>query len=1356
PWGFEARIIDREGADVPVGEPGEVLLRGDGMTQGYYKDPVGTAAAFDSEGWLHTGDLAYRDEDGYFFMIGRSKELIIKGGVNIAPKQIDEILESHPVVLEAAAVGVPDRHVGEDVVAFAVLRNGMRCDERELLSFCESHLGYFKTPARIYFVADLPKGPSGKVQRLRLTEEAERLTAAGALAQERSGASAANAAGGESGDGLPLERIIIDIWADLLAAPHIGPDSNFFALGGQSLQAIQCLSRLREKMPVLLSLADFFENATVAHLAALVRRRLEAQPAHEQAGDVNAHADLQPIPVRDRALPCPLSLAQERLWFMEQLRGEEPAYNEAEAVRLKGKLDVAALERAFNAVIKRHEILRTTIEAKGGRPMMIVHETSPLDFKKISLRELEASQREAELARLLVAEPRRPYHLDVEPGVRVTLVEIDAEDHACIVMLHHIVCDSASLGILWRELTLLYEAFRRGEPSPLPPLPIQYGDYAVWQLQPIQQDRFDEDIAFWQEKLRGVPPLLDQPTDRVRPAVFSFRGTKRNFAFDGALATDLRLLCREQRVSLFTVFAAALSTVMYRYTGQDDILVGIPIADRERPELRPLIGFLLDTHVLRTNLSGNPTFRELMGDVQQNVAGVYSHRAVPFDQVVSALKPERNQSYSPLVQVMLNWRDRDDQPQFIGLPGVVTEGLLAQAKIAKFDLTLTLTDTGSEIYLETEYSTDLFDEDRIERLTGHLRTLLEGVVADAGQRVADLPLLPASERQQLLVEGTATADYPRERCIHELFETQVEQAPDAVALVFEDQRLTYAELDARADRLAHHLRALGVGPDVLVALFLERSLDMVVGMLAVLKAGGAYVPLDPHHPRSRLAYMLEDAQPLILLTQEGLQSELPPHRAQLVVIDGDAPFAAAPAAGRSARPSDLAYVIYTSGSTGTPKGVEITHSAVVNMLESMRQRPGLDAADRMLAITTLTFDIAVLEIFLPLLCGACVVIAPAQTTGDGGALIDLIAQSGVSVMQATPATLRMLLDADWAGARDLKILCGGEAWTAELARPLLARCGSLWNMYGPTETTVWSAVAQVEAGRPVVIGAPIANTCLYVLDRALQLVPVGVPGELYIGGAGLARGYLRQPELTRERFGVDPFAAEPGQRMYRTGDLVRRLPDGSIEMLGRLDHQVKIRGFRIELGEIEAALAKHPAVREAVAVAREETGGKRLVVYVVADGDDQLAGSLRAHLATHVPEYMVPAAFVRLEAFPLTPNGKIDRRALPSPDDQAYARAGYEAPQGETETVLAAIWAELLGVERISRNDNFFELGGHSLMAIRALTRIQEKMDVSLKVQGIFENPQLYRMAEQIILAQLSKYDPDELAAILDQVAEIG
>ena len=757
PWGFETKIVSRDGAEVQAGEPGEVLLRGDGMMQCYHNDPDGTKAALDSDNWLHTGDLAFQDEDGYFFVVGRSKELIIKGGMNIAPKQIDEVLESHPTILEAAAVGVPDRYLGEDVVAFAVLRDGMSCEERELLSFCEERLGHFKTPTRVHFIADLPKGPSGKVQRLHLLE-----------GFDRSGTGQSNlaahtyAAGGiqnpQYQPNLPLEEIITGVWSDVLGQPGIGPDNNFFSLGGHSLLAIQCLSRLRERVPLILSLSDFFENPTVSQQAALIRKRLISADARRSGANGQVTGNVDAIPLRDRTQPCPLSPAQERLWFLGQLIPDAPVYNEAEAVRLKGNLDIAALERAFNLIIARHEILRATIEVRDERPIALVRESWPAKFKRINVCHLPADQREAELARHLVDEPRRPYLLGAEPGIRATVVELAADEHAFILMMHHIVCDSSSLGIIWRELGTLYVACQQKRPSPLEPLPIQFGDYAAWQRQPRRKTDFEADLAFWRETLNGAPTLLQLPTDRPRPPVNSYRGTKRVFSFDAELAESLRRFSRREQTSLFTVFAAGLNALLYRYTGQDNILVGIPIADRDRPEIQPLVGFLIDTHVLRTDLSGNPVFRELMSRVQRGVAGVYSHRAAPFDEVVNAVRPERNLSYSPLFQVMLNWRDRDDQPQFIPFPGLIAEGLLAQSSISKFDLTLVVTDATDGILLEIEYSTDLFDDARIERMVGHLRTLLEGAAANPEQKIEEMQILTSAERHQLLVEWNAHQD----------------------------------------------------------------------------------------------------------------------------------------------------------------------------------------------------------------------------------------------------------------------------------------------------------------------------------------------------------------------------------------------------------------------------------------------------------------------------------------------------------------------------------------------------------------------------------------------------------------------
>ena len=1343
PWGFEARIIDRNGFELPNGNAGEVLLRGAALMRGYYKDAEGTAAVLDDEGWLHTGDLAYRDEDGYFFIVGRSKELVIKGGVNIAPKQIDEVLESYPGVLEAAAVGVPDPYFGEDLIAFVVLRAEDESNEDELLAFCESRLGHFKTPSRIHFVKELPKGPSGKVQRLRLLDQAVPAAAAKAACFEGESL-APNAGGGD--ETLSFDQIIAAAWAEVLALPQVDSNSNFFALGGHSLLAIQCLSKLREKLPVVLSFSDFFEHSTVAAQAALVRARLrrDTDMASQAPDQLEGRKPAPPVPVailrRDPSLPVPLSPAQKRIWFIEQLNPGVPVYNEAEAVHLRGTLNIDALERALNVIVARHEVLRSTIRVADGAPHAVVHESWPLRLKRIDLSNLAPAESQSEVERLLVAEPRRLYDLEAEPGIRATALYLGPEEHVFILMMHHIVCDWASVGVIWRELSASYSSFAKGGDAVLPEVPFQSGDYASWQEQQLYSTSFAPDLKFWEEQLRDAPALLELPADRARLPVMSHRGARLRKMIGRALTERLRSTAGRENASLFTVFAAALNMLLYRYSANEDILLGIPLADRDLPELQGVIGFLLHTHVLRTKLSGNTTFRELLARVQQGVLELYAHRAAPFDQVVQKVRPERNAAYSPLFQVMLNWRDREQLLSFIGLDGLTVESLLAESGTSKFDLLLFATDMGDEIWLELEYSTDLFDEDRIIRMLGHYETLLTAVAGDPGERIAELPLLTPGEKQQALVSWNRTVvSYPKDTPLDILIEEQVNRTPDAIAAVFENIRLTYRELSKRTNHLAQCLRERGVGRNILVALCVERSLDMLVGLLGILKAGGAYVPLDPAYPSDRLAFMLKDAEPLVLLTQERLLTKLPPHKAQVICFET----LRAPAsqewsehpevAGRKS--DDLAYVLYTSGSTGLPKGVQIPHRALVNLLSSMQREPGIDYTDTLLAVTSLSFDIAGLELFLPLTVGARVVIAPSETTMDGKQLQALLERRKVTIMQATPATWRLLLESGWRGSPALKILCGGEAWPADLATDLLPRCKSLWNMYGPTETTIWSAVSRVEGGKPVLIGLPIANMAFYVLDAHCQPAPVGVPGELYIGGDSLALGYLNQPGLTQDRFVSDPFAAKPGTRMYRTGDLVRRLSDGTLEFLGRLDHQVKIRGHRIELGEIETALERHPGIERCVVVAREDSHGDHsLVAYIIqATGSDISSADLRLYLSETLPAFMIPAAFVSVALFPLTPNGKLDRKALPPPNVSTQeADVASLTPRTQTEKVLARIWCDMLDLKQVGVRDNFFDLGGHSLLAIRVIGEISKVLKLRLNVPAFYLNPTIERLAAVI------------------------
>jgi amino acid adenylation domain-containing protein len=943
---------------------------------------------------------------------------------------------------------------------------------------------------------------------------------------------------------------------------------------------------------------------------------------------------------------------------------------------------------------------------------------------------------------LLIDEPRRFYNLESEPGVRVTLLSLGAREHVFILMMHHIICDRWSINVLWRELAALYQTFAFGKALALPPLPVQHGDYAAWQRQRLAETGLAKDLAYWEDALRGAPQLLELPADRPRPPVQSHQGLRRRFRLERALAEGLHDRSRQEKTSLFNFFAAALYTLIYRYTGSEDLVLGIPIADREGEELQSLVGFLVDTHALRIQLSGDMSFRELLARVQSELVAVYTHREAPFDQIVSRVHRERNLSHGPLYQVVINGQSRTQRP-FEGVEGLAGELLVTQTKTSKSDLTIYLGDAGEghDIWLEVEYSTDLFDEDRIARMCGHYQTLLASVAADPSQRLSDLPILTAQERRQVLYEWNNTqAEFPKDKCIHELFEAQVERTPDAPAVVFEDSQLTYRELNKRANQLAHHLRELGVGPDMLVAICIERSLEMVVGLLAILKAGGAYVPLDPDYPVERLAFMLRDSGSPILLTQHRLRGELEVGDSKKVIcMDADwEVIAASPTENPSRAVGDgnLAYVIYTSGSTGEPKGVEITHGSLLNLIYWHRHCYLVSVSDRATQLAGVAFDASVWELWPYLSVGASVHLPDEDTRLSPQQLKDWLVEHEITLSFVPTPIAEALIALKWPSNLPLRaLLTGGDRLTSYVSASLPFQ---LVNHYGPTEDTVVTTCGVVHIGDGVgklpAIGRPIWNTQTYIVDPGLQAVPIGVPGELLIGGVGLARGYHNRPELTEEKFIRNPFGSVPGAQLYRTGDLARYLPDGAIEYLGRLDHQVKIRGFRIELGEIESVLATHPAVRETVVLAREEArGDKRLVAYLtVKEGETSKDSELRALLRAKLPDYMVPSVFVVLDRFPLTPNGKVDRRALPEPKVSAHAAHIYEAPKGMSETALAHILAELLKLDRIGRHDNFFELGGHSLLAVRVIDKINQMFRTKLGVGALFLAPTIGGLAQAI------------------------
>ncbi|HKH44755.1 MAG TPA: amino acid adenylation domain-containing protein, partial [Thermoanaerobaculia bacterium] len=1070
-------------------------------------------------------------------------------------------------------------------------------------------------------------------------------------------------------------------------------------------------------------------KARKGELLAFLRQGAAARRSGTLAGITAAHHERPP-----------LSFAQQRLWLLHQLFPQSAGYNIARAVRLRGKVRVDRLAASLTAIVRRHGSLRTTFAADGGEPVQVVapppEEVSPLPLA--DLRALPAGRREPEAWRLAQEDARRPFDLARGPLLRVFLLQVDDEDFIAPSTLHHAVGDGWSSGLLFREMGLAYAALARGETPELPPLPVQYTDYAVWQRQWLMGDALAEQLAWWKEQLAGAPQELDLPTDRPRAAARSDRGGRRTLLLPKPLTEALRAFSQAQGATLFMILLAAWQTLLGRIANQDDVVVGSPVANRNRAEIEGLIGCFLNTLVLRTVFRGDPTFRAVLAAVRETALGAYAHQDLPFEKIVEELRPERSLTQTPLFQVILTLHN-------VPAPDLEVADfrmtlMPPTSRTSTLDLAGNLQETPAGVETSLIFKEDLFDGTTVERLAGHFLRLLGAVAADPGRTVRGLPLLAEAERHQLLREHNDTfRGAAPEGGLYERIAAQAGRTPDAVALASASGVVTYRELRERAGSLAAHLRRLGVGPEVLVGLAAERSAALVVGALGILAAGGAYVPLDPSYPRERLEMMLGDSAAPVLLVDERSRGALaPPPGVRVAGL-----CAGPPESGGVWTPvpaESTAYVIYTSGSTGRPKGVRVSHGALLSFLDSMAGRPGLGAGDVMLALTSLSFDIAALELYLPLLTGARLELVEREVAADGGRLAERIAASGATVVQATPATWRMLIESGWTGDPRLKVLCGGEALPDRLAAELLARCGEVWNLYGPTETTVWSAVSRLAPGEPVRLGEPIDRTSLYLLGPALAPVPLGVAGELCIGGAGLARGYHGQPELTAERFLPDPWGDGPGARLYRTGDLARRDGRGRIEFLGRLDHQVKVRGFRIELGEIEAVLATLPGVREAAVVARSDRsdrsvgspGDQRLVAYVVGDAT---AEELRRSLRERLPDFMVPAAFVSLAALPLTPNGKVDRKTLPAPDWQSPAASSL-APRTPAEEVVAGIWAELLSFERAGASDHFFNLGGHSLLAMRVTSRVRDAFGIELALRDLFEAPVLADFAARIEAAR--------------------
>ncbi|MES1240893.1 MAG: non-ribosomal peptide synthase/polyketide synthase, partial [Acidobacteriota bacterium] len=1100
------------------------------------------------------------------------------------------------------------------------------------------------------------------------------------------------------------ERTVAAIWRELLGIREIGVHDNFFELGGHSLLGTQIIARLHRAFGLSLPLEILFSHPTVAELAGLLQ---------DAAGIVEPG-----IPRRPAGAVPPLSFAQERLWFLDRFEPDSAAFNVPNAIRLTGELDVERLASCLRAVAARHEMLRTAFrEDAEGRPYQVIHGEVDLPLPVVDVAGAD------ELRSRGLEEALRPFDLGRAPLLRAVLFRLGEHEHVFLVTFHHVAADGWSLGVFVREIAALYAG------GALPELPVQYADFALWQRGQLAGEALEAQLRWWSGELAGAPVVLDLPGDRPRPAVRSGRGLQIPAEVPATLREPMEELARREGATFFMVLMAGFQTLLHRYAGVDDALVGTPVANRTRPELERIIGHFVNNLVLRGRLSGEPDFRGLLGRVRTAALGAYANQDLPFERLVEALNVERSFSHTPLFQVMLTLQN--GPAEALELPGLAVEEVLFDPGIARYDLTLMLADGPHGLQGSLEIDTDLFDAATGERLLRHLRTLLDAAVADPDRRLSDLPLLTTAERGEVLAFGDAV-EVP-DLTVDRLFDLQAGRTPDAVAAIQGEVSLTYADLQSRAEAIASHLRRLGVGPEVRVGLAVERTPDLLAALLGVMKSGGAYVPLDLSHPRERLAMIVEDAKPAVILDQE-----------LLAKVGEGAPSPAKQGRDGEGSSDNLAYILFTSGSTGRPKGVQIPHRAFVNFLLSMLREPGLDASDTLFAITTLSFDIAGLELMLPLLAGGRVALATRDEAADAVLLARRLDEVGATALQATPATWRMLLDSGWEGKADLAAFCGGEALPGELAARLRPRVKSLWNLYGPTETTVWSAAGEVEEPDPALasqpVGSPIANTGLYVLDPNQEPVPPGVPGELCIGGDGLARGYVGRPELTAERFVPDPFGL-PGARLYRTGDLARRRASGEIDFLGRIDHQVKVRGFRIELGEIEAALLSHPEVRGATVLALGDGVEKTLTAYVVGETP---ADRLRAHLRSALPEYMVPAAFVFVESFPLNTNGKVDRKALAAiqPEQETAAFVASRTPRTDTERRLAAIWSHLLGAVQVGAGDSFFDLGGHSLLGTQLLSRVRAELGVELPLRALFEAPVLADLAARVETARQADLPP--------------
>jgi len=1282
---------------VPDGVPGELYIGGDGVTLGYLNREPLTQERFlhleiaGDDRLYRTGDKVRFNVDGNLEYLGRLDNQIKLRGFRIELGEIETAIRQHESVKDCALSVQKISAEDERLVGF-IVASGETVDFKQVRDFLSETLPAYMIPLHFMLISTLPRTPNGKLDRNALPEFDFSGIDKKTFTEART----------------PSERLLVSIWKDVLKLNTINIEDNFFDLGGHSLLIAKIIQKLEQTESIQLEYRDLFDNPTIESLASYL---------DSKTGNENSHL-ASPIVAREKSQRSALSPAQQRIWYLDKMDPGSTHFNLPSAFKFIGKLDIPALELAFQEMINRHEVFRTSIVEVEDSPVQ--HIADSIDFSLlINNIPAETDQQEL-LAGKLNQLQRTAFDISQAPLFKAELITLGDQENVLFFMPHHLIFDGWSFDVFVHELTTLYSINTGVEVEPLIDLPIQYTDYAAWLRDLLSSNELDHQLSYWKEHLAGSLPVLQMPIDYTRPEIATNKGAEIHFQIDESLFISLESLARSKEVSVFMLLMSSYISLLYRYTGQTDLIVGAPMADRTRPGTENLIGFFVNALVLRFNVNPHQSFSELLEHVKEVCLSGFANQDAPFETLVEQLNPERDLSRAPLFQTSVTYQDVTSREMSMG--DIDIQQVEIPTIEAPLDVNIWFKRRGNKVLGAVVYSTDLFHADSIQRFVENFQNILHSVAHNWHQPVASLDLLSKQDVTALKAFNNHTEKlWEPSSSIQMLIEKQVSKSPDDVAAICGNQEMTYIQLSQRSNQLAHYLIQQGVKPGQMIGLCVERSLDMLVALLGILKTGCCYIPLDPEFPQERLAYMVKDAGLGWLITQNQFASVLPEVNNTVLLDDLSQQLegVSSESVDCETGPESLAYVIYTSGSTGNPKGVMVQHSAVINFLQSMSETPGLTAQDKLLAVTTLSFDIAVLELYLPIIVGATTVIASKMDVIDGRRLLDLIKNQGITAMQATPATWRMLIAAGWDEQHPIKALCGGEALPSDLAGQLLTRSTALWNMYGPTETTVWSTCSLVEdTEQPLSIGAPIANTRLYILDDNLNIVPQGVTGELYISGEGVTKGYLNNADMTSAKFIENDI--EPAGRLYRTGDSVRYRVDGSLEYIGRIDHQVKVRGYRIELGEIESVLREHDSIRDCiVSVIEERKGDARLVAYIVWESSPVTMTELRSYCKNWLPAYMIPQHTIDIDEIPKTPNGKVDRKKLPDVFSNLAQQDSFVAPDTKEQIWLADIWQQLIGTNKIGKHDNFFDLGGHSLLSMQIIHKVESESDVVLNPRDI-------------------------------------